>query len=135
MTTYALKDGVRHRSNEDAMIDARLVAFSVYAHHGYKLTKTSGFDSFEAHSRKSAHLYGRADDYRTRDIPAENLEERRRISRMLADEIRANLPVTFDVIFEQSSNPNNDHIHIEYDIERDDLIPGSSRRSVKHKHV
>lgn len=129
---YGLKHSVRHRTNESAMADAGLVVYSVFAHFGYDCIKTSSCDSPMAHSRKSAHLYGRADDYRVRHITAASLDLRRAISKRIAAAIRERLPQTFDVIFEQSSNPDNDHIHIEYDLVREDMVNAALPRKVKH---
>lgn len=79
---------------------ARSVVARVWRAHNYTVTVTSGYDG--THSAQSKHYQGLAEDYRTRDIPRQELYG------MVAD-VRAILGRDYDVVIE------SDHLHIEYD--------------------
>lgn len=87
-------------SNEEPIERARRIVAQVWTARGLTATVTSGLDS--THSANSLHYVGLAEDYRTRDVPADQL------SSMVAD-VRARLGTDYDVVLE------SDHLHVEYD--------------------
>lgn len=94
-----IKPGVRiHGMRAELALAATIIA-GVFAPLGLDAVITAGIDG--QHARGSFHYLGLAFDFRTRDLPAEKVQE------VLA-EIQACLGEDFDVLFEA------DHIHVEF---------------------
>lgn len=91
-----LKHGVKISGIRPELVLALFMAERVYANHGERLTITSVLDG--EHMMASLHYIGCAADLRR---PATHFRE-------IADHIRDNLGVEFDVVL------NTDHIHIEF---------------------
>lgn len=96
---FATKPGAL-LSTRPEMEYARRILARVWSNHGYQLTVTSGLDS--THSAESLHYAGLAEDYRTRDVAASDLQT-------MVAEARAILGRDYDVVLE------SDHLHVEYD--------------------
>jgi hypothetical protein len=97
--SLSLKDGVLVAGNKytNAIMTATQ---AVYGKHGWDVVVTAGRDG--KHSEKSLHYEDRALDIRFWMIPEDHREG-------VAAEIRARLPVWYDVVIE------GDHYHIEAD--------------------
>ncbi len=95
-----LKQGVKLTSLQPQLIVGIIVANDVYKAHGKELVITSMDDS--KHGKTTLHGKGLAFDCRTSYFINGEAEK-------VANEIRAKIDESFDVIFE------GDHIHIEYD--------------------
>lgn len=96
----SLKQGTRVTGLRNEALFATMVAYSIYADHGYDLIITSGTNG--SHSRGSEHYKGDAIDLRTRHMSAGDPEK-------ISEEIARALGPEFDVILEPT------HIHIEFD--------------------
>lgn len=73
------------------------------------------------HSRASLHYSGNAFDLDTHDgAPGERFCKFPISGSVLADQIRNALPPDFDVIFEDE--PDNEHIHVEYQPKRENRL-------------
>ena len=93
------KGGVILAGLDIAMRPALIEAERIWEEMGYHLTVTSALDG--VHSAGSLHYYGRALDFRTRDMGK---------ARMKAYlQLKERLPRGFDVVLE------HDHIHVEWD--------------------
>lgn len=100
-----LKKGVVITSLCDEMVYALWRFVSVFDGHGLECIVTSGADS--THKPGSLHYKGRALDFRTKHIPA---EQRKLVLRDLQEELGED----FDVLLEGVGKPN-EHLHVEYD--------------------
>lgn len=95
-----LKKGVKLTDMTPQILLAMMVADQVYTRHGQELVITSVDDS--KHGKDSLHPSGNAFDARTFYFTPE-------VQRKVANEIKARLGESFDVVLEI------DHLHIEYD--------------------
>lgn len=75
------------------------------------VTITSGRDSHVT----GLHPKGRALDFRGRAIRGRDLAERRRRGRLWAARVGLDLGLRYDVLWEEYSDPNRDHLHVEYE--------------------
>lgn len=104
--TMYLKDSVRFKNPEQAILVALMVARLIYEKHGYNFVITSWNDG--VHSQKSLHYDNAAFDCRTHHLPAG-------LAPIIRDEIDNALPDGFDVLLE-GSGTDNEHIHVEADL-------------------
>jgi hypothetical protein len=95
-----LKAGVLLENVSWRMFWAALVVDSVFSRYDVETVITSGVDG--SHSAASLHYQGLALDFRTRDLPAQQLGT-------IKASIQRELGASYDVVIE------SDHLHIEYD--------------------
>jgi hypothetical protein len=110
-----IKPGASLAGLDIRMRPALIVANKVYADHGKKLVITCGTDG--SHSAGSYHYYGLAIDCRTNYFSEAEIHS-------VAAAIRNDLSAPFDVVVEKT------HLHIEYDIEKDDSLYASICRLI-----
>lgn len=94
-----LKSGVDLTSVNWRMFWAAIVADGIFLKHGTQATITSGVDG--EHSENSLHYRGLALDFRTRDLPKDEVST-------VAEELQAALGKDYAVLIE------SDHIHTQY---------------------
>lgn len=102
-----LKHSVKLAGLTPQMVLAAVIAQSIYARYGQKVTVTSANDS--THGANSLHSRGgecRAIDLRTNDFFGDK--------HALRDALKEALGPEFDVVFEGEGTPN-EHMHIEWD--------------------
>jgi hypothetical protein len=98
-TMLSLKPGVSLTGVKPEMVIGALVVSSVYQDHDLDCVITSATDG--THGRNSLHYVGLALDFRTRNVPEEELPN-------LVNQIREALGDDFDVILHSS------HLHCEH---------------------
>src|SRR5262245_27342681 len=101
---FAVKPGVQLAHTWQVQMLRNAVG-SVWQAYGYQPTITSSMDG--SHMQQSKHYEGLAEDYRTKDLPAD-------MKRQMIAEVRNILGPDFDVLFEDEGKAN-EHLHIEYD--------------------
>lgn len=98
-----IKSGASLERVQWQMFHASLVVEEAMNDMGYECVITAGTDG--KHMLNSLHYQGRAIDYRTRHIPAED-------AILLRDQIALRLGTDYDVVYE-TQGPT--HFHVEYD--------------------
>jgi hypothetical protein len=96
----SVKPGVVLEDIDSNLVQAMLVVDACYGDHGLACVITSGREG--QHKDGSKHYLGKALDFRTRHVPAHELQA-------LVDDIRIMLGADYDTILEST------HLHIEYD--------------------
>ena len=108
-----LKEGADLRGLDVRMRPVLIAAEKVWNDYGQELVVTAGLDG--AHSAGSLHYYGLALDFRI------NYFDNETVLKVVRD-LKEDLPKPFDVILEKT------HIHVEYDIMKDNSLFSSLLR-------
>jgi len=100
-----LKQGAKIEGLQPEILLALIIANDVYHMHGSRLVMTEGTGG--DHMVGSLHYQGLAVDLRTSNINDSDKP-------VILAELKANLGLEYDVIFEGAGTPN-EHYHIEFD--------------------